>query len=71
MEKEKPWYKKVKVMTAIVGFIIELAVFIIGTKLAPERVTELVVLMSSAGVIIVSIITGHAMTDAKAAAPKK
>ena len=57
--KEKPWYKKFKLMTTLATVIIELAIAILGTKLTPVYLNLMIYVLA----ISIALLTGHTVTD--------
>jgi hypothetical protein len=69
--KNKPWYKKFKVVAGIATVVLDVATILISQFVSDPATSALIMkLMVPVTAVGVSIITGHAITDAASALKK-
>ncbi len=61
--EEKPWYKKVKILTGLVVILIELIILVVTGILNIEIGPQIIMIMRYVFAGGIAIITGHTATD--------
>ncbi len=68
--KDKPFYKKFKVMTALATLLIDAVIFIAASIYGKPLDPGVLKIITTVTALGISIITGHSMTDAASAIGK-